>query len=134
MTRRSALLHTTALLALAAPGLLSGCQSDVAYSQSALNSLQTREFNFTIDKTFDACVGSLFDLGYTIRSSDKRGGFVSAVNQGSMLQIKLDQLGPTNTAVRVSTSAGGQTRVDKPLIDAFFNTLERRLLTAERGT
>ncbi|MBS0189442.1 MAG: hypothetical protein JSS51_15370 [Planctomycetes bacterium] len=108
-----------------------GCETvDERYSQTALNALQTREFDYPFDPTFDATVGALFDLGYTIRSSDKRGGFLSAVGAPGLVQIKLDQLGPSRTSVRVSTGASGQTRVDKKLIDQILNTIDRRLTTS----
>lgn len=108
-------------------GLLPACAVDEQYSQTALNALQTREFDYAFDPTFDATVGALFDLGYTIRTSDKRGGFVSAVGAPGLVQIKLDQAGPKRTSVRVSTGARGQTRVNKQLIDEILNTIDRRL-------
>lgn len=107
-----------------------GCAVDEQYSQTALNALQTREFDYAFDPTFDAAVGALFDLGYTIRSSDKRGGFLSAVSQNGLVQIKVDQAGPKRTSVRVSTGAQGQTRVNKALIDEILNTIDRRLTSS----
>lgn len=104
-----------------------GCAVDEQYSQTALNALQTREFDYPFDPTFDAAIGALFDLGYTIRSSDKRGGFLSAVSRNGLVQIKIDQAGPKRTSVRVSTGAAGQTRVNKELIDEILNTIDRRL-------
>jgi len=104
-----------------------GCAVDEQYSQTALNALQTREFDYAFDPTFDATVGALFDLGYTIRTSDKRGGFLSAVSQNGMVQIKLDQAGPKRTSVRVSTGFAGQNRVNKERIDEILNTIDRRL-------
>lgn len=115
------------VLAAGAASLVPGCAVDEQYSQTALNALQTREFDYAFDPTFDATVGALFDLGYTIRTSDKRGGFLSAVGQSGMVQIKLDQAGPKRTSVRVSTGFAGQTRVNKERIDEILNTIDRRL-------
>ncbi|MBL8876449.1 MAG: hypothetical protein JNM86_11695 [Phycisphaerae bacterium] len=117
-------------LAATAFGSFTGCAVDEQYSQTALNALQTREFDYALDPTFDATVGALFDLGYTIRTSDKRGGFLSAVSQNGLVQIKLDQAGPKRTSVRVSTGARGQTRVNKELIDEILNTIDRRLTSS----
>lgn len=117
-------------LAAGTLGLFTGCAVDVPYSQTALNALQTREFDYAFDPTFDATVGALFDLGYTIRTSDKRGGFLSAVSQNGMVQIKLDQAGPKRTSVRVSTGFSGQTRVNIERIDEILNTIDRRLTTS----
>ncbi|MGH7242852.1 MAG: hypothetical protein ACREJD_05485 [Phycisphaerales bacterium] len=117
-----------ALGAALATGLfVPACAVDEHYSQTALNALQTREFDYAFDPTFDATVGALFDLGYTIRTSDKRGGFVSAGGLGGMVQIKLDQAGPKRTSVRVSTGAQGQTHVNKERTDEILNTIDRRL-------
>lgn len=130
--RMQSMLKAAALVALTlgAGVPATGCAVDEQYSQTALNALQTREFDYAFDPTFDATVGALFDLGYTIRTSDKRGGFLSAVSQNGMVQIKLDQAGPKRTSVRVSTGFAGQTRVNKELIDEILNTIDRRLTSS----
>ena len=112
---------------IGAATIIPGCAVDEQYSQTALNALQTREFDYAFDPTFDATVGALFDLGYTIRTSDKRGGFLSAVSSNGMVQIKLDQAGPKRTSVRVSTGFAGQNRVNKERIDEILNSIDRRL-------
>lgn len=103
-----------------------GCEVDQKYSQTELNAIQTREYDYGYDATFDATVGALFDLGYTVTTSDKRGGLLAAYGHGGV-QIKLDQAGPHRTSVRVSTVAYGQSRVDKGRIDELQRTIERRL-------
>jgi hypothetical protein len=121
-------------LMLVVAGAAPGCNApDKKYSQTELNALQTREFDYPFDVTFDAVVGSLFDLGYTVYSSDKRAGLLSAgQGHGEGAQIKVDQLAPKRTSVRVSTLSGGQTHVNKAKIDEFLNTVDRRL-TAGAG-
>jgi hypothetical protein len=106
-----------------------GCNApDKKYSQTELNALQTREFEYPYDATFDATVGAAFDLGYTVFGSDKRAGLLRVGGpHGGGAQIKLDQLGPRRTSVRVSTLSGGQAHVDKGRIDEFLNTVDRRL-------
>ena len=105
---------------------LTGCHVDKKYSQTELNALQTREFDYPMDPTFDAAVGALFDLGYTIHTSDKRGGLLGAgMGYGDSVQIKLDQAAPGHTSVRVSTASGGQAHVDKARIDAVLDSIDR---------
>ncbi len=120
-------MKTTILALVLLAGALPACQTETLYSQSALNALQTREFDHPFDPTYDAAVGALFDLGYTVRSSDKRGGFLSAVRSGEVVQIKLDQQGSNRTSVRVSTGTSGQTHVNKQQIDQILDTIDRRL-------
>jgi hypothetical protein len=123
------------LLSLLLLAAIPGCAVDQKYSQTELNALQTREFDYPFDPTFDATVGVLFDRGYTILTCDKRAGLLSAGNGHGSVQIKLDQAGPRRTSVRVSTVYGGQARVDKAKIDEFLNLIDRRLTTgpARRG-
>ncbi len=122
-------------------GVLSGCAADEKYSQTQLNALQTREFDAGFDRTFDATVAALFDLGYTVRTSDKRGGLITAGRMAGNMwsgmhddgaQIKLDQSG-RRTAVRVSTVKHGQTRVDKERIDELLNQIDRVLVATPSG-
>jgi len=116
------------LLSLLMLAAITGCAVDQKYSQTELNALQTREFDYPFDATFDATVGVLFDRGYTILTCDKRAGLLSAGNgHNASVQIKLDQAGPRRTSVRISTVYGGQARVDKDKIDEFLNLIDRRL-------
>lgn len=141
-------MKATPLAALAAPAILavvvaalgSSCSPpDRQYSQTELNALQTREFDGSFDKVFDATVGALFDGGYTVAASDKRGGFLRA-GRGSVgpqntgaggVQIKLDAAGAGRTSVRVSTTGGGQSRVEKDRIDELMVLIDRRLLVED---
>lgn len=127
------------LAAVLAAAFLCGCQVDQKYSQTELSALQTREYTATLDATFDAVVNALFDSGYVIRSSDKRGGFVSASRvQGDawsgyhagMVQVKIEGAGAGRTSVRISTTDGGQQHVNKEQIDELLNLIDRRLLTS----
>lgn len=120
---------------------LSACAVDQQYSQTQLNALQTREFQASFDKTFDATVSALFDLGYAIRTSDKRGGLITGGRTGGSMwagvheqgvQVKLEQ-GGARTSVRVSTVSHGQTRVDKDRIDELLNQIDRVLVGSPSG-
>lgn len=107
-----------------------GCAVDTKYSQTALNAIETREYDYGFDAVFDESIGAMFDLGYAVNHSDKRGGFLSGAAPRGMVQLKLDQLGPRRTSVRVSTTSGGQTRVDKGRIDEMLDMIDRRLTAA----
>ena len=127
-----------ALLLLAMAGPIA-CQVDQKYSQTELTALQTREFPATYDATFDAAINALFDAGYTIRSSDKRGGFLSAFRSSvdtwrgpmsAVVQFKIESAGPQASTIRISTTDGGQQRINKQQLDELFNLIERRLGSA----
>jgi hypothetical protein len=118
-------------------GLLAGCQVDQQYSQTELSALQTREFDAPFDATFDAVINAVFDAGYTVRSSDKRAGFLSASRASfdawrgympAVVQIKVEAAGP-RTSVRISTTDGGQQRVNKKQLDEMFTLISRRLVS-----
>jgi hypothetical protein len=109
-------------------GSIAACAApDTKYSQTELNALQTREYDYSFDQTFDATVGALFDLGYTVHTSDKRAGLLGAFGQQGGIQVKIDQAGSRRTSVRVSTISHGQTRVDKARIDELQTAIDRRL-------
>ena len=123
--------------ALLAAAALSACQADQKYSQTQLAALQTREFDAGFDATFNATVDALFDAGYVIRSSDKRGGFVSAGRTSGnswsgyafgAVQIKVESAGPRRTSVRISTTDGSQQHVDTKAINELMVLIEQRLL------
>lgn len=106
---------------------LGGCVADQKYSQTELNALESREFDADFDRTFDAAIGTMFDLGFSIRASDKRAGFI----QAGAVQMKVDPTGSRRTSVRVSTSSFGQVRVNKELIDRILTRIDQRLTASE---
>ena len=115
-----------------APAWLGACAVDRKYSQTELDSIQTREYDAAYDRTFDAAIAALFDAGYVVSASDKRGGFVSAVRYGSGavggVQVKIDSVNAGRTTVRISTTDGGQARVDKKRVDEIAGLIGSRLL------
>ncbi len=120
---------------------LGGCAGDVKYSQTELNALQVRDFDASYDQTFAAVIDAIFDAGYGVTASDKRGGLIAAQKHfGHGVQIKIDSATARRTSVRVSTLVGGQQQVDKGETDRFFRLIEQRLTSqpvqpaAPRGT
>jgi hypothetical protein len=123
---------------LACAMILAACQTDRRYSQTELSALQTRTFAASYDQAFDAAVNALFDRGYQIRSSDKRGGFLSAAFMSGnawtgfeswMVQLKIEGAGAERTSVRVSTTDGfGQQHVNEEHINELLDLIDRRLL------
>lgn len=132
MTRRTAAraVLAAAFLAAWAPGCAG---PDRQYSQTQLSALQTREYDAGFDRTFDAAVAALFDAGYAVFGSDKRGGVVSGRRGGEGIQLKLDRLSDARTSVRVSTLQWGQARVDEGAIKELHDLLQRRLTGALTG-
>ena len=122
---------------------LGGCSTDKSYSATELQALQTREFDAGMDATFDAAVGTCFDLGFNIDHSDKRAGFLSASQYHGpgawsgptveRIQAKLDSAAPNRTSVRLNTISNGQTRVNEKLISEFFAQMESHHLSMRPG-
>jgi hypothetical protein len=113
-----------------------GCQADRQFSQTELAAIQTREFDAGFDAAFDATVNALFDAGYTVTASDKRGGFLAGSRtrgdawrgfRFSRVQLKVDSAGAARSSVRISQTDGGQQSVDKQTIDELLNLIDRRL-------
>jgi type IV pilus biogenesis protein CpaD/CtpE len=128
-----------AAVAACATLLAAGCAHDKVYSQAELNAIQTRDFDADFDHAYDAAIGALFDASYTVNSSDKRGGLLTAHRRSgdtwagfssSEVQVKLTADGPRRTSIRVSTGEHGQQRVDKARIDEILNLIDRRLTAA----
>jgi hypothetical protein len=125
-------------LAIVLAAALAACQADQKYSQTELSALQTREYDASFETTFDAAVNAMFDGGYVIRSSDRRGGFLSASKShfdawrgyaSEVVQIKVEGAGHGRTSVRVSTTDGGQQHVNKEQIDEVLNLIDQRLVS-----
>jgi hypothetical protein len=114
-----AVLTLAVLAACAAP--------DTHYSQTELTALQTREYDAAFDHAFDASVAALFDAGYAVFGSDKRGGVLSGRRRGQGVQLKLDRTSEHRTTIRVSTVLGGQARVDEGLTAEVHDLIRRRL-------
>jgi len=111
------------LAALVVAGLLSaGCASDTRYSQAQLDAIQTRQLDVPADRAYAAVIGALLEQRCQIAESDMEGGLLVATRthgdawsgyRQSMVQIAVQATGTSSASVRISTSAGGQTRVDE---------------------
>ncbi|MHC5016322.1 MAG: hypothetical protein ACYTGY_19530 [Planctomycetota bacterium] len=116
----------TLLTALGVAALLTvGCTTDTRYSQAQLDALQTRQLDVPADRAYAGVIGALLEQRYQIAESDMEGGLLVATSiygdawsgdYRSMVQIAVQATGPSTSRVRISTSSGGQTRVDKEKI------------------
>lgn len=127
MRKHPASIVASLALVIITPAAMQGCQTQRPNSQSALNTLERREVNASASAAFDAAVATFGDLHYTIRTAYKNQGYLSGFNGPSLVVINFEELGPANTAVRVTTSQNGQTQSDKPLIDSIFVGINRHL-------
>jgi hypothetical protein len=102
-----------------------GCTTDTRYSQPQLDALQTRELDVPADRAYAGVIGALLEQRYQIAESDMDGGLLVATSTSgdawagyyrSMVQIAVQSTGASSSSVRISTSWGGQTRVDKEKI------------------
>ncbi len=131
--------------------ILSGCTSTVnpnRFSQAQLNAIESRVVDATLEETYNAASGALFDAGYTIAMSDRAGGLITG-NKGkdnsaarfwvsSMIQdtrfvisIQMRQSAPRQTDVRIKTSINGEPTIDKKAIDQIWTLMQRQVLMRE---
>ena len=114
------------LAALVVAALLTaGCATDTRYSQAQLDAIQTRELDVPAGRAYAGVIGALLEQRYQIAESDMEGGLLVATRtygdawsgyRQSMVQIAVQATGAASSSVRISTSSGGQTRVDEDQI------------------
>ncbi|MHC4210403.1 MAG: hypothetical protein ACYSWT_11885 [Planctomycetota bacterium] len=116
-----------------AAGLSVSCTTDTRYSQAQLDALQTREFDVPAGRAYAGVIGALLEQRYQIAESDLEGGLLVATSTSgdtwsgyyrSMVQIAVQPTGPSSSSVRISTSSGGQTRVDEDRIARLHERID----------
>ncbi len=129
---------------------LTGCHrnSSNELSQAQLNAIETREVDASINETYNAASGALFDAGYTISMSDRAGGLLTgtkAHDRSSQrlwvspyiedtkfaVSIQIREIAPNSCTVRVKTSINGAPKVDKKAIDQLWTLMQRQVLMKE---
>ena len=133
--------------------LFSGCvpKSNLhRYSQAQLSALTMREVDAGLDATYRAAVEAVFDLGFTVSSSDSGGGVLTAsrkidrtteriwiypyINDTEYaVSILLREVDSTRTSVRVSLSINGEAQVDEKWVGEFWRLMKRQVLMKEPG-
>jgi hypothetical protein len=130
--------------------LLTGCLSNQEnkMSQAQLNAIETREVDASINETYKAASGALFDAGYTISMSDRAGGLLTgtkAIDRSAArlwyspyiedtkfaVSIQIREIAPNSCTVRVKTSINGAPKVDKKAIDELWVLMQRQVLMKE---
>ena len=121
------------------------CATAPKYSQAQLNALETRDVDADLDETFRAASSALFDAGYTLSMSDRRGGVLTgtrAVDRSAArfwwgrhvkdkhftISVMIREEDPARCAVRIKTAINGQQKVDEAAIDQFWNLMQRQVL------
>jgi hypothetical protein len=108
-----------------AAGLSVSCTTDARYSQAQLDAIQTRQLDVPADRAYAGVIGALLEQRCQIAESDMEGGLLVATSthgdawsgyRRSILQIAVQATGASSSSVRISTSSGGQTRVDEDRI------------------
>ncbi len=127
---------------------LCGCMEQNKLSQAQLNAIETREVSASLDETFNAASGALFDAGYTISMSDRQGGLLTgtkAIDRSAdrfwvspyiedtkfALSILIRETAPKNCTVRIKTSINGAPKIDKEAIDRMWVLMQRQVLMKE---
>jgi hypothetical protein len=131
--------------------LLTGClavNQENKMSQAQLNAIETREVDASINETYKAASGALFDAGYTISMSDRQGGLLTgtkAIDRSAYrlwyspsiedtkfaVSIQIREIAPNSCTVRVKTSVNGAPKVDKNAIDQLWILMQRQVLMKE---
>jgi hypothetical protein len=122
------------LMALVVAALVStGCATDTRYSQAQLDAIQTRQLDVPAGRAYAGVIGALLEQRYQIAESDMEGGLLVAASTSgdawvgyrrSVVQIAVQSTGTSSSSVRISTSSGGQTRVDEEKIARLHERID----------
>jgi hypothetical protein len=130
--------------------ILTGCiaSSQLHLSQAQLNAIETREVDASMNETYNAASGALFDAGYTIAMSDRQGGLLTGTKAHDRsadrfwvspyiedtkfaVSIQIRETGPKFCTIRIKTSINGEPKVDKKAIDELWLLMQRQVLMKE---
>lgn len=118
------------------------------FSQAQLSALTMREVDADLDATYRAAVEAVFDLGFTVASSDSAGGVLTATRKIDRtneriwiypyindteyaVSILFRTIDPTRTSIRVSLSINGEAQVDEKWVGEFWRLMKRQVLMKE---
>lgn len=133
---------------------LSSCASTNSRSvgQAAIKNFETRTIDASFDDVFGASTEALFDLGYTIKHSDKKSGIIVGEKQDARkdekavmailyglpaasivtpivynltILIKPDE---ESVKVRIKTAVDGEPKLNKQVIDRVWIYIDREVL------
>ena len=141
-------MHTVTSIGIFTILLLTGCNAENQLSQAQLNAIETREVDASINETYNAASGALFDAGYTISMSDRAGGLITGTKAHDRsadrlwvshyiedtkfaVSIQIREIGPKSCTIRVKTSINGEPKVDKKAIDELWILMQRQVLMKE---
>jgi hypothetical protein len=136
------------IISFSATLLFTGCDSSNQLSQAQLNAIETRDVDASMNETYNAASGALFDAGYTIAMSDRQGGlltgtrvidkskarfwispYIEDIRLAISMQIR--EISPSSCTVRIKTSVNGSPKVDKNAIDQLWTLMQRQVLMKE---
>jgi len=142
-------MHRATLLLLLLPAACSGPgKRPDRYSQAQLNAIETREVDASMDETYRAASGALFDAGYTILQSDRDAGLLTGEREVDRtaerifisgwikdtkyrMSIHVRETAPKRCDVRIKLSVNGQARVHKETVDEIWKLMQRQVLMKE---
>lgn len=118
------------------------------FSQAQLSAITMREVDADLTAAYRAAVDAVFDLGFTISSSDSEGGVLTAsrkidrtteriwvypyINDTEYaVSILFREVDPRRTSIRVSLSINGEAQVDQEWIGEFWRLMRRQVLMKE---
>ena len=125
-------------------GLLTACaEPKPTLTPLQLQSMQTRQFSSSVDRTFASTVSVFQDLGYSITSADKASGLISAALAKRkqrrsppplISETRICQEGGGNAQRDHPEEVGGEEDVTTSPANAVPRIGERRERERERGS
>lgn len=133
---------------------LSSCVTTTrAIGQAATKNFETRNVDASFDAVFSGATEALFDLGYTIKHSEKQSGIIVGEKQDAKkddrvamailfgfaaadfvkptvynLTIMVKSIDEKSTNVRIKTSIDGEPVLNKSAIDKVWLYIDRQVL------
>ena len=118
------------------------------FSQAQLSAITMREVDAELTAAYRAAVDAVFDLGFTISSSDSEGGVLTAsrkidrtaeriwvypyINDTEYaVSVLFREIDGSRTSIRVSLSINGEAQVDEKWISEFWRLMRRQVLMNE---
>jgi len=152
---RSKKLTTCIVLIFSLSTILTGCASSskIIMGQAAMKLFETRTVDASLNEVFTAATEAMFDLGYTIKHSDKESGILVGERQDSQkddqvamafmfgwaaaaavrpivynLTLLVKPVDEKTSKVRIKTSIDGEPAFCKETIDKVWVYIERQVL------
>ena len=148
--RQPAIAARCVLIALCAIVPVGGCATP-SWSQAEVKFLETREVHRSYEEVYDGALNAMFSLGITIDHSDKASGVVTGQSgdyafrsqlqgrtkkhyQVKKVTLLITPRAPQLTQVRMKVLVNEKEQLDRKLMTAIWQRIEREIMLNERPT